>query len=188
MSTVAEQFSAATKANFEANLASYADFTAKVFAGMEKLTDLNLSIAKASLKESTDITQKLFSAKDPQEFFSLSAALAQPNTERSVAYSRHFASIVSDTRAALIKVTEAQIAEARQKVIKFVDQVTENMPSGTESTFAFFKTAISNTNAGYEQLSKSATQAVEAIESNAAGVVDHLSQATTHGATRSVKK
>jgi phasin family protein len=188
MSTIAEQFSAAAKANFEANLALYTDLTTKAFAGVEKLIELNLSAGKASLQESTATTQKLFAAKDPQEFFSLSAALAQPNAEKAVAYGRHFASIASSTQAELTKVAEAQVAETKRKVVEFVDLATKNVPPGAESAVAFVKSAIGSANAGYEQLAKNTKQAVEALETNVNSAVDQLSQAATKGAAHSSKK
>ncbi|PFH11016.1 phasin family protein [Collimonas sp. PA-H2] len=188
MSTVAEQFSAATKANFEANLALYTDFTTKAFAGVEKLIDLNLSAAKASIEESTATTQKLFAAKNPQEFFTLSAALAQPNAEKAVAYGRHFAGITSSTQAELAQVAEAQVAETKRKIIEFVDQASKNVPAGAEGAVAFFKSVLGNANDGYEQLAKSTKQAVETIESNVNNAVDQLSQAATKGSAHSAKK
>ncbi len=148
MPTVAEQFSAAAKANFEANLALFSDFTTKAIAGVEKLIGLNLNTTKASLEDSTAITQKLFAAKDPHEFFSLSAALAQPNTEKAFAYGRHFASIASSTQAELTKSAEAQVAETKRKVIEFVDQAAKNVPSGAEGAVALVKSAIGSANAG----------------------------------------
>ncbi|SFI28755.1 phasin family protein [Collimonas sp. OK307] len=188
MSTVAEQFSAAAKANFEANLALYTDFTTKAFAGVEKLIELNLSAGKASLQESTATTRKLFAAKDPQEFFTLSAALAQPNAEKTIAYGRHFASIASSTQAELAKVAEAQVAEAKRKIIEFVDQASKNVPPGAEGAVAFVKSAIGSANAGYEQLAKSTKQAVETLETNVNNAVDQLSQAATKSAAHSTKK
>ncbi|WP_211466839.1 phasin family protein [Collimonas silvisoli] len=154
MSTVAEQFSAAAKANFESNLALFTEFTTKAFAGVEKLIDLNLSAAKASLADSNATTQKLFAAKDPQEFFTLSAALAQPNTEKAIAYGRHFSSIATSTHAELSKASEAQIAEAKLKLIEFVSQVSKKVPQGAEGTMAFLKSTIDSINAGYEQFAK----------------------------------
>jgi phasin family protein len=181
MSTTAEQFSAATKANFEANLAVFTEFTTKAFAGVEKLIDLNLNAAKASFADSNATTQKLFAAKDPQEFFSLSAALAQPSTEKAIAYGRHFASIASSTQAELAKLAEAQVAETKRKVVEFVDQASKNVPPGAESAVAFVKSAIGNANAGYEQFAKSTKQAVETLETNVNHAVDQLSQAATKG-------
>jgi len=55
MFTVPEQFSAATKANFESQLAMLNALTAKAFEGVEKVIQLNISAGRASLEESRQL-------------------------------------------------------------------------------------------------------------------------------------
>jgi phasin family protein len=132
--------------------------------------------------------QKLLTAKDAQEFFSLSGSQAQPTVEKGLAYSRHLAGIVSNTQAELTKAAEAQLAEANRKVISLIDEASKNAPAGTENAIAFVKTTIGNFNAGYEQFTKSAKQAAEALEANVSTAVDQLSQATVKATGRGSKK
>lgn len=188
MSIDPKKISETTQANFEANLQMFTDFTTKAFAGVEKLIDLNMSAAKASLEESKAISQKLFAAKDPQEFLSLSAALAQPNAEKAIAYGRHFANITSSTQAELTKAAEAQAEETKRKIIEFVDQASKNAPPGAEGAIAFVKSAIGSANSGYEQFAKSTKQAVETVEANVNKAVDQLSQVTAKSASQATKK
>lgn len=187
MFAIPEQFSAATKTNFEAFFAAYSDLTNKAFEGVSKIVDLNLSVAKASMEESAAATKQLLSAKDPQEFFSLSAAQAQPSAEKALAYGRQLASIASSTQAELTKAAEAQIAETNRKVIALVDEVSKNAPAGSENVIAFVKSSIGNANAGYEQLTKTTKQAVEAMEVNVASAVNQMTK-TAEKATVRAKK
>lgn len=187
MTTYTEQFSAAAKANFEAQIALFSQLANKTFEGVEKLVDLNLKAAKSSLEEGQATAQKLFAAKDPQEFFSLSSAQAQPTVEKSVAYSRHLSSIFSSTQAELTKAAEAQIAETNRKVISLIDEASKNAPAGSEQAISLLKSTIGNLNAGYEQFTKSAKQAAEVIEANVTNAVDQLSQAGAK-ATKATKK
>ena len=99
MFAIPEQFSNATKANFESQFALFSSLTNKAFEGVEKFVDLNITAAKASLEESSVATRQLLAAKDPQEFFTLTAAQAQPVAEKAIAYGRHLASIASGTGA-----------------------------------------------------------------------------------------
>jgi len=103
MFAIPEQLSAATKTNFEAFFSAYTDLTNKTIESVGKMVDLNISVAKATLEESTAATKQLLAAKDPQEFFSLSAAQAQPSTEKALAYGRQLAGIASSTHAELTK-------------------------------------------------------------------------------------
>ena len=176
MFAIPEQFSSATKANLEAQFAMFTNLTNKAFAGVEKLVDLNLTAAKASLEESSAATKQLLSAKDPQEFFSLTSAQAQPAAEKAIAYSRNVAAIASGTQAEFSKAAEAQIAETNKKVISLIEEVSKNAPAGSENAVAMFKSVIGNASAGYEQLTKTSKQAVEAIENNLSSAVSQFAQ------------
>ena len=184
MFSIPEQFSNATKANFEAQFAIFSALTNKAFEGVEKFVELNLTAAKASLEESSATTKQLLSAKDPQEFFSLASAQAQPNAEKSIAYGRHLASIASSTSAEFSKAAETQIAETNRKVISLVEEVSKNAPAGSENAVAMLKSAIANSNAGYEQFTKTAKQAAESIESNLSSAVNQF----TAAAAKATKK
>ena len=166
MFAIPEQFSNATKANLESQFALLSSLTAKTFEGMEKLVDLNISTARSALEESSNVTRQLLSAKDPQEFFSVTTSQAQPAAEKALSYNRQLAAIATGTGAEFSKAAESQIVETNRKVIALVDEVSKNAPAGSETFVAAVKTVISNANAGYEQFSKTTKQAVEAMENN----------------------
>jgi phasin family protein len=177
-----EQFSNATKANLEAQFNLFSTLTSKTFEGVEKLVNLNINTAKASLEQSTATARQLLAAKDAKEFFSLSASHAQPNAEKALSYSRQVASIATDTGAEFSRAAESQFAEVNRKVISLVDEVTKNAPAGSEAYVSALKTAISNANAGYEQFSKTSKQAAQAIETNLNSAVSQFTQATSNAA------
>jgi phasin family protein len=179
MFSIPEQFSNATKANLESQFALFSSLTNKVFEGVEKVVDLNLTAAKASLEESSATAKQLLAAKDPQEFFTLSAAQAQPTAEKAIAYGRHLASIATGATAEFSKAAESQIAETNRKVISLVDEVSKNAPAGTENAVAIFKSALNNANAGYEQFTKSAKAATETMEANVNAAVSQFTSAAT---------
>jgi phasin family protein len=182
-----EQFSGVAKANFEAQLAALSALTSKAFESFEKVVDLNINAAKATLEDSAIASRQLLSAKDPQEFFSLSAAQAQPSAAKALAYGRHLAGIASSAQAELTRAAEEQIAEAGRKVSALVDDVSKNAPAGSENVVAFVKSAIGNANAGYEQFSKTTKQAAEAIEANVNTAVSQFTQAAEKATSRARK-
>lgn len=183
-----EQFSAATKTQFEAHIAMMTALTNKAFESVEKVIDLNMNVAKASLEESSANVQQLLSAKDPQEFYSLTAAQAQPNAEKAIAYGRHLAGIASSAQSELTKTAEVQIAETNRKIIALVEEVSKNAPAGSENAISFVKSAIGNANAGYEQLSKTTKQAVEAMEVNMNTAATQMTQAATKAGRTTTRK
>ncbi len=177
MFAIPEQFSNATKANLESQFAIFSSLTSKAFEGIERLAELNITAAKATLEESSATAKQLLSAKDPQEFFSLTAAQAQPTTEKAISYGRQLAAIAAGTQAEFSKAAEAQIAETNRKVISLVDEVTKNAPAGSENVVAAIKATIGNANAGYEQLTKTAKQAAQAVENNVNAAVTQFTAA-----------
>lgn len=175
MFAIPEQFSNATKANFESQYAIFSSLTAKAFESMEKLVELNMSAAKASLEESANTTRQLLGAKDAQEFLSLTAAQVQPTAEKAMSYSRQVAAIAAGTQAEFTKAAETTLAETNSKVISLVDEMSKNAPAGSENVVAAFKASLAN--AGYEQFSKTAKQAAQAVETNVNAAVSQFTQA-----------
>lgn len=192
MFTIPSQFSAASKANFEAQLALITELSSKAFEGVEKIIDLNLSMAKASLDGSNAAMKQLIYAKDPQELLALTAAQAQPAAEKALAYGRQLTSIASGVQAEFTKAAETQFSDTGRKILELVEEVTKNTPAGSEQALAFIKSAIGNANAGYEQLSKTTKQAVETLESNlntsVNQTVNQFAQPAAKAAARSGKK
>ena len=187
MFALPEQFSNATKANVEAQLALWSDLTNKTFESVEKLVDLNTNAFKSTFEESTAAAKQLLAAKDPQEFFTLTASHAQPNAEKAIAYGRHLVTIASATQAEFTKAAEEQIAENSRKVVNLIDEVTKHAPAGSETVVAFVKSAIGNASAGYEQFSKSTKQAVDALETNLNSATQQFVQAAEKPASRAKK-
>jgi phasin family protein len=187
MFAIPEQFSNATKANFEAQIALLTELTNKTFESFEKIVDLNTNAFKSTIEESNATAKQLLAAKDPQEFFALSASQAQPNAEKALAYGRHLASIASAAQAEFTKAAETQIAENSRKVVALVDEVTKNAPAGSETVVAFIKSAIGNASAGYEQLSKTTKQAVDTLEANINTATSQFVQAAEKPTSRAKK-
>jgi phasin family protein len=187
MFAIPEQFSAASKANFEAQLALLSALTAKSFESVEKVMGLNLDIARASLEESSAAAKQLLTARDPQEWMSLAAAQAQPNADKALAYGRNLANIASGVQAEFSKAAEAQIAENSRKLLELVEEASKNAPAGSENAVAMLKSAIGNANAGFDQLTKSTKQAVDTLEANLNNAVGQFSQTATK-TTRATRK
>jgi phasin family protein len=172
-----EQFANAARTNLATQLAIMTTLATKVFESTEKVMDLNLNAVKASLEDSAGTANQLLSAKDPQEFLSLTVAQAQPMAVKTIAYSRQFAGIAAAAQAEFTRGKEEQIAETGRKLSALVDEAFKGAPTGSGHAIAIImKSAIGNTNVGYEQFNKTTKQAVEAMESNMNRAVNQLSQ------------
>jgi len=170
----AEQVIAAQKANLE----TLFDLTGKAFEGVEKLVELNLQVAKASLGEAAETAKSVLSAKDAQEFLALQAGLLQPAAEKAAAYSRHVYDIAAATNAEVTKIAEAQFASAQSNFVEVVDGAVKNAPAGTESAAALMKSAISAASNALETVQKATKQASEVAEANFQALTSSAVKAT----------
>lgn len=183
MSLTAEQFAASNKASIETLL----ELSQKAFAGVEKIVELNLQAAKASLEESAEHTKALLSAKDAQEVLALQASLLQPTSEKLVSYSRQLYDIASSTQAEVAKVAEAQFAGAQEKFTTLVDGALKNAPAGSENAAALVRSALSASSNAYESMQKAAKQAAGVAEANFQAITQTAANAATTAAQAAPK-
>lgn len=188
MFSIPEQFTAATKTHFESQLAVMNALTAKAFEAVSQVIDLNLNVAKSSMEESTANAKQLLTAKDPQEFLTLTTAQTQPNAEKASAYGRQLAGIASASQSEFTKAAEEQVAESKRKIVEMMDELSNNAPAGSEAMITMMKSMFGNANASYEQFSKSTKQAVETLDNNVATAVQQFTQAAEKTTARTVKK
>ena len=120
-------------ASHKANVETLFGLTAKAFEGVEKMVELNLSVAKAALDESANNTQATLSVKDAQELLAMQANLFQPLAEKTAAYSRHLYDIASGTGSEFTKAFEAQSAAAQKAVKQATDMAETNLAAVTQN-------------------------------------------------------
>jgi len=157
-----DQFAAASKANLE----TLFGLTSKAFEGVEKLVELNLQVAKATLAEGAENTKAALGVKDAQELLALQTSLLQPSAEKAAAYSRHLYDIAAATGAEVKKVAESTAAEAQTKFMSVVDGAVKNAPAGSENAVALVKSAVAAANNAFEGVQKAVKQATDAAEAN----------------------
>ncbi|CAB3704921.1 phasin family protein [Paraburkholderia rhynchosiae] len=157
-----EQIAASQKANLDIayGLAN------KVVAGFEKLADLNLKTIQSTLAETQQNAQKVFSARDPQEWLALQAGLVAPSVEKVQSYSRQLFEILSATQGEIAQVAQTQYDAYNRRVQTLVEDVAKNAPAGSEAAIAGWKSAIGASNTFIETLQKTSQQAVELAESS----------------------
>jgi phasin family protein len=158
----AEQLVAAQKANLE----TLFELTNKAFEGVEKLVELNLQVAKASIGEAQSTATAALGAKDAQELLALQAGLLQPAAEKAAAYGRHLYDIAATTNAEVSKIAESQVATAQANFNGAVDSAIKNAPAGTESAAALVKSAIAAATSAMESVQKATKQAADVAEAN----------------------
>jgi phasin family protein len=157
-----EQVLAAQKANIE----TLFGLTSKAFEGVEKLVELNMQLAKASLGEVTETTKAALSVKDAQELLALQASMLQPSADKAAAYSRHLYDIVANTNSEMAKLAEEQAADMQKKFASAFDAMAKNAPAGSENAVALMKSSVAAASNAFESVQKAVKQAADAAEAN----------------------
>ena len=163
-----QQFIAAQQAQVE----TLFDLTHKAFSNVEKVVELNMATARATLAESADLAKAALSAKDPQSLMALQASMLQPSAEKASAYGRHLAEIAKSAQVDVVAVAEAQVAAVQQSLHQLIDVAAKNAPAGTENGVALVKQAVEAANSAYANVHKAAKQAADIAEANFNAVTD----------------
>jgi phasin family protein len=157
-----ENLSEAQKQNIEAMM----KLSQKAFEGIEKMVDLQLNAARASLQETSEKFKALMSVKDASDVMNINKNLATPSAEKALAYSRTIYDIASQTSGEVQRLIDAQIAEANKKLVDALDEFAKSAPAGSESVVAMMKSSLTAANSAYETANKAARQVVEMAERN----------------------
>ncbi|HKW37567.1 MAG TPA: phasin family protein [Burkholderiales bacterium] len=157
-----EQIVGANKAGVEALLG----LASTQFTAYERLSNLNFSAAKAAFEEGLNRVKSLLGAKDAQEYFSLNAAVSQPNLEKAIAYSRSIYEVAAQTQGEIAKFIEARAAEFNKNLVSVLDKASKNAPAGSDVAVAAVKSALAAASTAYDSFSKVAKQANEIAEAN----------------------
>ena len=178
----AEQFAAANKVAVD-SLLTVAN---TALASAERIAALNLNTARSFLEDSVANTKALLGAKDPQEVVAIQAALAQPNVEKAVAYSRSIYEISAQTQEELSKLVESQFADFQKNVSAMLDKVSKQAPAGSDVAVAAVKSAFAAANSAFDNLNKAAKQVAEITEANVSAATNATVKAV--GASAGKKK
>jgi phasin family protein len=184
MFTTPAQFAELQKGQMDAAVALSQTF----FDAAERLMELNLAAAKATLEESVEKSQALLSVKDVQELMALSSGNAQPTLDKAVSYSRTVYGIANGANAEVSRIIEAQIAESNKKVAQLIDFAAKNAPAGSETAVSAFKSAVAAANTAYDTFAKASKQAVEMAESNIAAATSATMKAAAANDTIKASK
>ncbi|WP_373988694.1 phasin family protein [Duganella sp. BuS-21] len=113
MSSITEQFSAATKSQLEAQFQLFRTLASTAVGSAEQVIALNLSTTKATVEKSSAAAKKLLTATDPKELFTLNAV--QPTgIEGLLAYSRELYNIASAAQSVLLQSAQSTLKQVTE--------------------------------------------------------------------------
>lgn len=163
------------------NIDAMMKLSQKAFEGVEKMVELQLDAAKASLQETSEKFRALMNVKDAQEMVSVNKNMALPEAEKALAYSRAIYEIASQTSSEVQRLIESQIAQANKKLVDTLDEFAKTAPAGSENVITMMKSSLTAANSAFETASKAAKQVVEMAERNMTAAADAGLKATKNG-------
>lgn len=171
------------RANIDAQISAATALTGTAVESLQRLMELNLNAARASLEDSSTVAKQLMQAKDPQEFMSVTVSQAQPTLAKALSYSRHLADIATAAQDSLARATAEQIAQTNNRLHEAVDDAARSAPAGSGNVIELMKMAMNTANANYQRMNRTAQQAAEQAQANMTSAVNQFTQAaeTTAG-------
>jgi phasin family protein len=170
MNLTPEQLAAAQKANLE----TLTGITNQALVSIEKLIELNMHIAKASLSDSMQSAKKALEIKDVQQLLAHQAEAVQPMAEKIMAYSRHLYELAHETQESFTKSAEKEFQDGQKKINALVEDWTKNAPVGSDAAINAMKHAIASATNVFETSQKAVKYAVEVAQSNLKSATDSL--------------
>ena len=158
MFSITEQLSQASKAFFEAQMASVAAYAQVACDSGVSAIDLNVDAFKSSMAAATVAARQWMSVRDAQEWLSLANNQSQLAIERASAYGRQAAEAAEGSRARFSRVVETAGAASKQKGAELVDAVKQSPAAAITPLNSFLKSAFDNAQAGYDQFTRAGQQ------------------------------
>jgi phasin family protein len=144
------------------------------FAGFEKLAQLNVQAAKASVEESVQRSMSLLEMKDVKEVTETIAQSAKPPGDKFTAYAKHVYDIASETRAEISEVLEKQFSESNRQLTASLEAMAKNSPVGSEGVVTMVKSAITAANATWDQVNKASRKVAETTDANVTNATNEV--------------
>jgi phasin family protein len=180
-----EQLANLVRSNLEAQISAATVLTGTAVDSLQKIVELNMNAARATLEDSTAVAKQLLSARDVQEFMSLSVSQAQPAVAKALSYGRHLSGIASAAQESLSRATRDQMAETNNRMHEMADDANRTAPATPGNVMDMMQMAFNTASANYQHFNRTAQQAAEAAQANLATALNQFTQAADRSVTTS---
>lgn len=157
-----DQLAAAQKANAEVMTA----LMRTAFEGMEKLAALNMAASREFFNTSISSAQQMLAAKDAQELAKINSAVAQPNVQKLMDYSRNVYDLVTQLQHQITSVMDSQYNALSKKASASIEKATAQAPVGGDVFAAAMKSMMDATNQAFGNMQNMAKQMTEIADAN----------------------
>ncbi len=178
-----EQLASAQKANAEVMMA----LTRTAFNGVERLASLNVAASREFFNNVIANTQQMMTARDASDLGKINAALAQPNMDKWVEYSRAVYELAAQMQKELTAVMESQYTSFSKNATSAIDKTTASTPVGGDVFAAAMKSMLNASTKAFDNMTSMAKQLSDIAEANVQAATNATSKAVSATAAAAKK-
>jgi len=156
-----EQLATAQKVNTELMMS----LMRTAFVGVERLTALNLAVAREFFNNTVANTQQLMAARDVNEIAKLNSELAKPGVEKLVDYSRSVYDLVADVQREITSLMETQYSSFNKSASSAVAKA-KSAPIGGDVLAAGMESMLNASTKAFDTMNSMARQLADIAEAN----------------------
>lgn len=134
-------------------------------ANTQKLVDLQMKLAEATVADFTEAAKTIAAAKDINDLVNLRSKLAETSIEKSVSYGKAVYETASKAQAEVNQFLQDSFAKLNSDLTAAVESATKSAPNGTDALLSAVKSTVAATSAAVDNLTKAAKQVAEMTES-----------------------
>lgn len=146
----------AVKSHLEVQLSFFTDLTRKLFDTAQKISELNLQLARELIEEMTSAHHQLMGAKDPAEFASVAATQTHAAAERVRNYQQRLSNVAANANVEITKAAESHMPEASRTAAAVADEMVRTASEETEK-------ATQRQRATIEKMNESARRGIDGL-------------------------
>jgi phasin family protein len=152
MTTTTQDFAALGQSQLEKSIR----LSNIALAGVERLINLQLDVARDLLAENTTTAKALTEVKDVQGLVNLQQQLSQPAVDKALSVAKSLYEAASSTQAEIGLFVEEQVVEFNKNLVASLDKAVKQAPAGSEIVVSAVKTAVATAASAYDTVAKTA--------------------------------
>ena len=164
-----EQYAATQQANLE----TFYGFANVAFESFHKLSELNLQAAKTTLADS----QATLLTTSPQDLIAQQGTRSAVVAERIQSYNKRLYDIALTAQTGFATIAGARYEAHNRRMQALVEDVSKQVPVGSEAAVVALKKVIDSSNALYDSVNKTVRQAVNMAEGSFEALLPRTSNA-----------
>jgi phasin family protein len=161
----------------QAGMEALIEFAHTQFAAFERLSALNFNVARSAFNDSTTYAKALLVTKDTPELSRLSAALALPAVDRTIAYSLGVCELGSQAQGEMARLVDAQATELSKRIVSGLEKFAQYAPAGSGMAVKAVKSAFDTANSAFDSLTEFGVKTSELAQTKFAAVTSSIADA-----------